>query len=707
MPERESEPQRHQLLIVGIDDYTSAASPLGGCVNDATAIAGLLLANGATQEEVEAGLFLAPREARSLPLRYRAPTRENLLARLDELAACSESGDHVWIYYSGHGAQRGYPDPRTGAVFEALVPVDFRVENGKLLYDFELAQRLAAICRKTDSVTVILDCCHSASATRSLQVSLSAAGASPGADRFLELSEPQQRVMPPIPASQAEACGIAGLASGAERQPTVVSACHSDEKARESAVTGELRGIFTAAFLELLAQTKARGAPLATLRWADIWQELRALVRQRNPAQQPWLGGSLGRACLGGRSTPYDPGLAIRKNANTGAYELEAGRLIGLGKGSLIGVYAADPPLFAALGTRPDTDARLTTLRVTQVELLTAAALPVEGAKPLSELPRGARARLLTTELALSLSDEFAARLEAPALLQAAEQRGLHITLTDPREAELQVCLLPNGSCALGDRANPPQATSNGAYPLAVLEQAQSYPASALRRYLVEAFLHYAHYAQPLRMVRLAKELAGDRQLLPSGVLEVELVQCSDLSPSDCLALNEDPARRVPMVDRGRDRYPMRVTAFEAGPLTHSPDRFALWFRNNTPLPLFVSVLDCNCEGQIEELFVNEQIPTSPAGKLIWWKGTPGDAFELRLMHPRRAAIERLIVIAATIKGAHGIDSLKQSATLQEAMGLDTRGFETGTRPLPGSQTVTRPFVAWTARELTLELKLA
>src|SRR5207253_11449897 len=51
---------------------------------------------------------------------------------------------------------------------ESLVPVDFNSTPGEpqLLLDFEFNRLLAAVAKRTRSVAVILDCCHSTGATR-------------------------------------------------------------------------------------------------------------------------------------------------------------------------------------------------------------------------------------------------------------------------------------------------------------------------------------------------------------------------------------------------------------------------------------------------------------------------------------------------------------------------------------------------------------
>ena len=78
--------------------------------------------------------------------------------------------DRVFIYYSGHGTRAAVRDPDGHTAYrEALVPVD--IEDGpepRLLLDHELNHLLSRIA---GAVTCVLDCCHSAGATRAARAS--------------------------------------------------------------------------------------------------------------------------------------------------------------------------------------------------------------------------------------------------------------------------------------------------------------------------------------------------------------------------------------------------------------------------------------------------------------------------------------------------------------------------------------------------------
>lgn len=88
---------------------------------------------------------------------------------MDWILQAAEAGDLVYIHYSGHGAQATtvFPTLKGDAgLDEALVPTDINTDTGKYVRDIELSLYLKMV-DKGLIVTVVLDCYHSASATRS------------------------------------------------------------------------------------------------------------------------------------------------------------------------------------------------------------------------------------------------------------------------------------------------------------------------------------------------------------------------------------------------------------------------------------------------------------------------------------------------------------------------------------------------------------
>src|SRR5262249_34713784 len=101
---------------------------------------------------------------------HKQPTCEEIRNFLNNLAGEVGKNDLVFLYYSGHGSRVMTEVDGQRIAREALVPMDFcnddEPQRHRLLYDFELNGLLARIAERAGDLTVVLDCCHSASVDR-------------------------------------------------------------------------------------------------------------------------------------------------------------------------------------------------------------------------------------------------------------------------------------------------------------------------------------------------------------------------------------------------------------------------------------------------------------------------------------------------------------------------------------------------------------
>src|SRR5215510_13640151 len=162
-------PTYHALLI-GIDRYPPGYNSLSGCVNDIDSVERLLLdppGIGVPPERIRVTRLAAPRLGRTTMSQFEeqtlAPTKANLVQALKALAGPAvEASDRVLIYYSGHGDEKLWSG---GSVWhEALVP--HNDQEIEYMFDVEVNALINAIASRTDDLTIVLDCCHSAGATR-------------------------------------------------------------------------------------------------------------------------------------------------------------------------------------------------------------------------------------------------------------------------------------------------------------------------------------------------------------------------------------------------------------------------------------------------------------------------------------------------------------------------------------------------------------
>ena len=126
-----------KALVVGINDYPGA--PLKGCVNDATAIASMLEANGDGSPNFEVKRMTQP----GVQI-----TRSSLREAIERLfgGEC----DIALFYFSGHGL--------IGSTGGYLVTPDYKKHDEGILMDQILS---LANHSKAKNKVVIFDCCHS------------------------------------------------------------------------------------------------------------------------------------------------------------------------------------------------------------------------------------------------------------------------------------------------------------------------------------------------------------------------------------------------------------------------------------------------------------------------------------------------------------------------------------------------------------------
>lgn len=128
-----------RALIVGIDEYDTA--PLAGCVNDATAMAGILSRNDNDDPNFDCKVLTAG------PGRV---TRSSLRASLEELFA--HPADVALFYFSGHGTVNNLGG--------FLVTQDARrYDEGVSMRDVLTLANKSAV----GEIVILLDCCHSGS----------------------------------------------------------------------------------------------------------------------------------------------------------------------------------------------------------------------------------------------------------------------------------------------------------------------------------------------------------------------------------------------------------------------------------------------------------------------------------------------------------------------------------------------------------------
>lgn len=400
---------RRLALVVGVGQYESEGIPdLDGPAGDARRLADLLTGPRG---------YGFPRENVCLLLDADATTERFQRAFDQVLVQRARPGDLAVLYFSGHGSQtrdrnRDEPDDWD----ETLLLHDSRTPGVRDLVDDGLNRMLAALAEKTPQVTVIIDSCTSATATRAV-------------------SSYRARTVPPQDEADAPGSTEEGGDGAADWQPAdspgqVLFAAAGDGT---PALETEGRGVFTDALIQVLAQVGPE-----PLTYAQAARQIAPLVKSRS-YQLPYFHGEMNRVVFGNETRDRPLGLEVREPGPP--IELAGPPLAGLGVGAELRVY--DGSVTGALSRDPGK--AKATLVVESATGLTAKARVAAAAPNAPAIVRGDLAILVRP------ADSFArltVRLRPPAEpggLSAERAAAIRATLAENQDARAVLQLIEAG----------------------------------------------------------------------------------------------------------------------------------------------------------------------------------------------------------------------------------------------------------------------
>ena len=159
----------HYAILIGINAYSDR--PLTGCVQDVQEIKSyfkeVLNSVYITMFTAIGGTDLKSNNLAEGPVLW--PTYDNVTSAFREVTSLAKAGDFVYIHYSGHGTRTEshseFSNESTGDL--AFVLFDKEKENGeRYLRGLILAHLLKAMADKELVITLVLDCCFSATVYR-------------------------------------------------------------------------------------------------------------------------------------------------------------------------------------------------------------------------------------------------------------------------------------------------------------------------------------------------------------------------------------------------------------------------------------------------------------------------------------------------------------------------------------------------------------
>lgn len=257
-------PQLHALLI-GINEYhpDSNVGSLRGCVNDIQDFSDFLEKSYPTLNPVITKLF------------NEKATYQNVIDNFEsKLIEAPKAGDTVIFNYSGHGSQLNSADDflkyDAKDLDQTMVCYDSRLDDGFDIADKELAAMISSI-KEGVTVIVILDSCHSGTATRSVEhYTLGKSRFTSGHTRSRELSTYYKGFYSRM---QATTNNI----TIPKREHILLAACDREEVAWE---TPNHRGAFSSSLLSVLKKDNY-------VSYADLFVQLRSYIKKYSSRQTP------------------------------------------------------------------------------------------------------------------------------------------------------------------------------------------------------------------------------------------------------------------------------------------------------------------------------------------------------------------------------------------------------------------------------------
>ena len=247
-----------RALLIGINKY-KAVPKLQGSLNDIETMRQILVTRwGFSEHHVTV-------------LADEAATRTGMLAALERLVSDTGPNDTVYFHYSGHGSQvedlnGDEPDDHLD---ETLVPQDGRIPGVRDITDDELDAIFAKMQAK--SALIVLDSCHSGTATRSLDIRTRSIPPDSRLDIYkkAEESKPKTRAIVPVVTSRY----------------VVMTGAASHQEALDGPVDGRYHGFFTYSLAKSLGSASPGASPREV--FTGVEQELKRIQTHFGRSSMP------------------------------------------------------------------------------------------------------------------------------------------------------------------------------------------------------------------------------------------------------------------------------------------------------------------------------------------------------------------------------------------------------------------------------------
>ncbi len=315
--------QRKIALIVAVSEYKYNMRWKGlSSQNDVRYIKAALLLNGFQEKNIDT-------------LKDKAATKAAILKALDDLYAKAQSGDIVVFQFSGHG-QQIYDDngDETDGYDEALIPYDadgkydpvnYKGENH--LRDDELGAKLNKIRAKigaAGSLVVIVDACHSGTATRGNEI--------PHRGSPTPFMRPGY--VPQIKVGFASSKDE--FFAGNEMGNMIVFSASSPNQVNYEAKDPNGAGVGSLSY----AIAKGLSELRAGSNYQLLFEKVKSFIQANCATQIPMIEGNTSQEIFGGKYTPVQDIVTIQNWMNDSTFSINVGLLNNISRGAKFKVYA-------------------------------------------------------------------------------------------------------------------------------------------------------------------------------------------------------------------------------------------------------------------------------------------------------------------------------------------------------------------------------
>ncbi len=239
-----------RALLVGINDYRSMQD-LRGCHNDVSNVRSILKEYlGFTNNDIRV-------------LIDNRATKDAILYRLEYMVDKAVPGDFMVFHFSGHGSQirDRNGDELEDALDEVLCPWDISWDSGFILDD-----ELDIIFKQIPQgavLEVILDCCHSGTATRSADI-WNTDVCKPATDRISRYLPPPADIRFRYEGEESELGETRGFqtvnrfGTRSTINQILWAGCHSGQESADANISGSYNGAFTYYFCKHMRDSSGR-----------------------------------------------------------------------------------------------------------------------------------------------------------------------------------------------------------------------------------------------------------------------------------------------------------------------------------------------------------------------------------------------------------------------------------------------------------------